>query len=166
MKRKGRAIYPGTFDPITFGHLDIINRASAIFDEVIVAISKQSSKSTLFPLDERVALVKKVLSQRAFKCPVKVELFSGLLVRFAKERGVTTLVRGLRAISDFEYEFQMALMNRHQASQEIETVFLMPDEKYVYLSSSMVREVARLNGDLKSFLPPIVVQALNKKYGR
>lgn len=158
------AIYPGTFDPVTYGHLDILSRATHIFDEVIVAISRQSSKSTLFSLDERVELVKKVLKRRRFACPVRVETFSGLLVKFAKQRGVTTLVRGLRAISDFEYEFQMALMNRHQAAN-IETVFLMPDEKYVYLSSSMVREVARLKGDLEAFLPVEVLQFLRKKYG-
>ena len=162
-KSKKIALYPGTFDPITFGHLDILKRASYIFDEVIVGISMKSAKSTLFPVDERVALVKKVLSQTNFHCPVRLETFSGLLVGFAKSKGVSTLVRGLRAISDFEYEFQMALMNRHQAS-DIETVFLMPDEKYVYLSSSMVREVARLNGNLKAFLPPLVVQALKTKF--
>jgi pantetheine-phosphate adenylyltransferase len=165
MASKSRAIYPGTFDPVTFGHLDILKRATAIFDEVILAISEQSTKSTLFSLPERVELLRSVIKSQNLKKPVTVETFSGLLVDFAKKRKVSTLVRGLRAISDFEYEFQMALMNRHQAVG-VETVFLMPDEKYVYLSSSMVREVARLNGDLKAFLPKPVLQALKRKLGR
>jgi pantetheine-phosphate adenylyltransferase len=162
-KHKKLAIYPGTFDPVTYGHLDILARAADIFDGVILAISRQSSKSTLFTLDERVSLLKNVLAKTKFACPVRVETFSGLLVDFARREHVSTLVRGLRAVSDFEYEFQMALMNRHQAS-DVETVFLMPDEKYVYLSSSMVREVARLNGDLKSFLPAPVLQAVRGKF--
>ena len=116
----------------------------------------------MFNLEELVGLVQSVIKTKKFKCPVRVEIFSGLLVNFAKKKGVSTLVRGLRAISDFEYEFQMALMNRHQSAQ-VETVFLMPDEKYVYLSSSMVREVARLQGNLRAFLPSPVIAALNKK---
>lgn len=158
---KKKAIYPGTFDPVTNGHLDIIQRATEIFDEVIVAVSRNSAKNTLFGLPERLGLLKSALKKR-YACPVRVEIFSGLLVNFAKKQGVKTLVRGLRAVSDFEYEFQMALMNRHQAPQ-IETVFLMPDERYVYLSSSMVKEVARLEGNLKSFLPTNVVSALKAK---
>jgi pantetheine-phosphate adenylyltransferase len=162
--KKRIAIYPGTFDPITYGHLDILARASALFDEVIVALSKQTSKNTLFPLEERVDMVQKVLVDRRFGCPVRVELFSGLLVKFAEQQSASTLVRGLRAISDFEYEFQMALMNRHQSST-IETVFLMPDEKFVYLSSSMIREVARLDGQLEAFLPSLVADAFRAKFG-
>lgn len=158
-----RAIYPGTFDPVTYGHIDILSRASAMFDEVIVAISENSSKSTIFSLSERIQLLEAVISRKKFSCPVKIESFSGLLVRYARRRRVSTLVRGLRAVSDFEYEFQMALMNRHQ-EPKIETVFLMPDEKYVYLSSSLIREIARLGGDLKAFLPPVVIKAAQAKY--
>jgi pantetheine-phosphate adenylyltransferase len=161
MTAKRKAIYPGTFDPVTNGHLDIVQRATEIFDEVIIAVSKNSSKQTLFSLDQRLHLLKASLKKK-YRCPVRVETFSGLLVNFAKKEKVKTLVRGLRAISDFEYEFQMALMNRHQA-QSIETVFLMPDEKYVYLSSSMVREVARLGGNLSAFVPPPVLSFVKSK---
>lgn len=159
---KKRAIYPGTFDPVTNGHLDILTRASRLFDEIIVAVSKHSSKSTLFPLPERLNLLEQVIRSHKFSSPIRIETFSGLLVKYARQRGVTTLVRGVRAISDFDYEFQMALMNRHQ-SAGIETVFLMPDEKYVYLSSSMVKEIARLGGDLAPFAPKQVAAALKKK---
>jgi pantetheine-phosphate adenylyltransferase len=161
--RKGRkAIYPGTFDPITNGHLDLLHRASDIFDEVIIAVSDTTSKDTIFTLSERLALANKVISASKFEVRVTVESFSGLLVDYARKKGVQTLVRGLRAISDFEYEYQMALMNRH-LGREIETVFLMPDEKYVYLSSSLVRQIARLNGDLGAFLPKAVQAALEAK---
>src|SRR5688572_13405969 len=116
MKKENKAIYPGTFDPITFGHLDILSRATVIFDEVIVAVSENSAKNALFSVTERMDLIRSVIRGRKFGCPVKIESFEGLLVDFAKRKGVGTLVRGLRAVSDFEYEFQMALMNRHQAS--------------------------------------------------
>jgi pantetheine-phosphate adenylyltransferase len=164
MAKLKRAIYPGTFDPVTNGHLDILTRACAIFDEVIIALSESSSKNTLFSLSERIELLETVLKRRKFRVPVRIRTFHGLLVKFAKKEGVSTLVRGLRAISDFEYEFQMALMNRHQSSQ-VETVFLMPDERFVYLSSSMVREVARLGGNLDAFLPLEVRGAMKKKLG-
>jgi pantetheine-phosphate adenylyltransferase len=161
--KKNIAIYPGTFDPVTNGHLDILSRACRIFDLVIVAMAEKSPKSTILTLSERLDLFETVLKKRLFDCPVKVMAFQGLLINFAKKQNAQTLVRGLRAISDFEYEFQMALMNRHQAP-DIETVFLMPDEKYVYLSSSIVKEIARLKGNLKNFLPPEVLTALKNKY--
>ena len=161
--RKGRkAIYPGTFDPITNGHLDLLHRAADLFDEVILAVAEDTHKDTIFTLPERLALVNKVIHATKFEVRVSVESFSGLLVHYARKKGVMTLVRGLRAISDFEYEFQMALMNRH-LGPELETVFLMPDEKFVYLSSSLVRQVARLNGDLSAFLPKAVVAAVEAK---
>jgi pantetheine-phosphate adenylyltransferase len=161
--KKNIAIYPGTFDPITNGHLDILGRASRIFDEVIIALAEKSSKPTLFTLNERMDLFKSVLRTKQFSCPIRVESFRGLLIEFAKQKKAGTLVRGLRAVSDFEYEFQMALMNR-TLSSKVETVFLMPDEKYVYLSSSLVKEVARLHGDLKPFIPPLVRSALIAKF--
>src|ERR1044071_215263 len=161
--KKNVAIYPGTFDPVTNGHLDILSRACRIFDLVIVAMAEKSPKSTILTLSERLDLFETVLKKRLFDCPVKVMAFQGLLINFAKKQNAQTLVRGLRAISDFEYEFQMALMNRHQAP-DIETVFLMPDEKYVYLSSSIVKEIARLKGNLKNFLPPEVLTALKNNY--
>jgi len=161
--RKGRkAIYPGTFDPITNGHLDLLHRASDLFDEVIIAVADSTTKDTIFTLSERIALANKVITASKFDVRVTVEPFSGLLIDYARKKGVQTLVRGLRAISDFEYEYQMALMNRHLGA-EIETVFLMPDEKYVYLSSSLVRQIARLNGDLSAFLPKAVQAALEAK---
>jgi len=160
-----RAIYPGTFDPITNGHLDILHRATELFDHVIIAVAEYTSKTPVFPMNERVELVKKVVQKQKFKCPVTVERFQGLLVNFAKKKGANAVVRGLRAISDFEYEFQMALMNRHQAST-VETVFFMPDEKYVYLSSSMVKQIAQLGGDLTAFLPAPTIQALKIKFHR
>jgi len=164
MKTKKRiAIYPGTFDPVTFGHLDILKRASSLFDEVIMAVVERPSKDTLFSLKERLDLLSESVRGEKFHCPVKVESFDGLLVHYARQRRASTIVRGLRATSDFDYEFQMALMNRHQ-EKNIETVLLMPDEKFVYLSSSLVKVVGRLKGNLQSFLPKPVVKALQKKF--
>ncbi len=155
------AIYPGTFDPITNGHLDILGRATKLFDRVIITVARNSSKSPLFTDDERMDLMRK--ASRGLK-NVEVDSFSGLLVEYARKRKASAIVRGLRVISDFEYEFQMALMNR-KLHEEIETVFLMPNEKYTYLSSSIVREIARLRGDVSSFVPTVVNRALKKKLG-
>ncbi|MFZ4620442.1 MAG: pantetheine-phosphate adenylyltransferase [Bacteroidota bacterium] len=155
------AIYPGTFDPITNGHLDIIERAAQLFDKVIVTVAVNSSKTPMFTGEERVELIQAILKQKRYK-NVTVERFNGLLVSFAKKKKAAAIIRGLRAISDFEYEFQMALMNRKQ-SNEIATVFLMPHEKYTYLNSSIVREIARLDGNFKDFVQPVVYRALRKK---
>lgn len=146
------AIYPGTFDPLTLGHLDLIERASHIFDRVIVAVVINSRKQTYFSADERLAMVRASVVHLK---NVRVEAFDGLLVHYARSHGVHVLLRGLRAFSDFEYEFQMALTNRKMAP-EIETVFLMPKETFSYISSSTVREVMERGGDIGSFVPVAV----------
>lgn len=155
-----RAIYPGTFDPITLGHLDVIERACRLFDEVIVAAASQTTKRPLFSLDERLELIRASLPENP---RLRVAQIDGLLVDFVRERGAQVVVRGLRAVSDFEFEFQMALMNRKIAA-EVETIFLMPKEDYSYLSSSIVKEVGRLGGDVSSFVPEAVRLALAQKF--
>jgi pantetheine-phosphate adenylyltransferase len=156
-----RAIYPGSFDPVTNGHLDVIDRARKLFDEVIVAVAHNDQKHPLFPLDERLRLIKGALGKIK---NVEVAPLDGLLVDFAKTRKATAVIRGLRAISDFEFEFQMALMNRKLEST-VETIFLMPKEEYTYLSSRIVKEIARLGGDVTQFVPRAVAQALRSKLG-
>jgi len=153
------AIFPGSFDPITYGHVDVIARAANLFDEVIVAVASNVAKRGLFSMEERVAMIQEVTSQIK---NVQVIYFEGLLVEFALKRGAVAIVRGLRAISDFEFEFQMALMNR-KLEPTIETVFLTPREEYTYLSSRMVKEIAILGGPVDSFVPEPVVGALQKK---
>lgn len=157
---KTTAIYPGTFDPLTFGHLDVLKRASKLFDEVIISVAKSSSKSTLLSLDERLAIITGTVSGIS-NC--RVESFEGLLVNYAKEKNANVIIRGLRAISDFEYEFQMALTNR-KIAENIETVFLMPGEKYSYISSTLVREIARYGGDVKDFVPVEAVKIIAGKF--
>jgi len=153
------AIYPGTFDPITNGHLDILERALKLFDRVIITIARNSAKNPLFSEEERLAMIKESVKQ--FK-GVEVDCFDGLLVDYAKEKHAAAVVRGLRAISDFEYELQMALMNR-KLDEDFVTVFLMPNERYTYLNSSIVREIARHKGDIREFVPPHVHRALEEK---
>ena len=153
------AIYPGTFDPLTFGHIDVIERAREIFDKVIVMVARNTSKTPLFSTEERVKMIKDVVKK--YK-NVEVENFHGLLVNYARKKKAKAIVRGLRAVSDFEYEFQMALTNRKLA-KEITTVFLMPHEKYTYLNSSIVREIALMGGDVSEFVPASVKKALVKK---
>ena len=156
----GIAVYPGSFDPVTRGHEDLIRRARRFADRLIVAVAVNPAKQPLFTLDERVALIRRVVDDPA----IEVSAFDGLLAEFARAAGATLIVRGLRAVSDFEYEFQMALMNRNLAPG-IETVFLVPAFDLTYLSSSLVREVARFGGDVSSLVHPAVQQALKKKFG-
>jgi pantetheine-phosphate adenylyltransferase len=156
------AVFPGTFDPITNGHLDILERALHISDRLILAVAKNPKKGPLFTLEERLDMVKLVVKDIA---NVEVQPFDGLTVDFARQVGATILIRGLRAISDFEYEFQMALANRKLAP-EVDTVFLMPSQKYSYLNSTLVREIATSGGDVSCFVPPLVVERLKKKFGR
>ena len=153
------AIYPGSFDPLTNGHLDVAQRAAKLFDRVIMAIAENDSKHPLFTLAERVALVKKATSHLP---NVQTDSFDGLLVDYVAERKAKAIVRGLRAVSDFEFEFQLALMNR-KLDENIETIFMMPKDTYTFLSSRIVKEIARLGGDVRSFVPPNVQSALIKK---
>lgn len=153
------AVYPGTFDPITLGHEDLVRRGAHLFDELIVAVAGSTSKSTLFNLDERVALAKSVFS--AFD-NVKVMGFDGLLMQFVQDQHAQIVLRGLRAASDFEYEFQLAGMNR-KLYPKLETMFLTPSEQYMFVSSSLVREVAKLGGDVHQFVSPTVEAAIKNK---
>ena len=153
------AIYPGSFDPLTNGHVDIIERGARIFDAIIVAILANVEKTPLFTENERITIIRDVFKAHQ---NVQVEAFSGLLVDYAQLKKATVLVRGLRAVSDFEYEFQMALMNRHLAPG-LETVFMMPDEKYTYISSRLIKEVFTLGGEITGLVPPVVEEKLRAK---
>ena len=153
------AVYPGSFDPITNGHLDIIKRAARIFDKLYVSILVNSSKTPAFDLEERIAMIKKVTEQYD---NVVVDSFSGLLVNYLKEKDADVIVRGLRAVSDFEYEFQMALMN-HKLEKNIETLFMMTSGKYSYLSSSIVKEIARHGGNLQDLVPDVLIEQISNK---
>lgn len=158
-----RVIYPGTFDPVTNGHADLIGRAAKLFDEVVVGVANSPSKRPLFDLAERVQLVQQVTSRPESQLPnVKVVGFSGLLVDFAKEHQANVLIRGLRAVSDFEYEFQLANMNR-RLMPELESVFLTPAEENSFISSTLVKEVALHGGDIRQFVDPVVAQAIAAK---
>ena len=153
-----KALYAGTFDPITYGHIDVISRATKIFDTVIIGVSA-GPKNTLFPQEHRVELAQ--LALKDFKT-IEVVGFSALLVDFAKEIGATTLIRGMRAVSDFDYELQLTLMNRKLAP-DIETIFLMPSEQYIFISSSLVKEIASLGGNISHLVPDVVAKELKKK---
>ena len=155
-----RAIYPGSFGPITAGHLDVIHRAARLFDELIVAVAFNDQKQGMFSVDERMALIRE---NTASVGNIRVASFDGLLVEFALRENAVAVVRGLRAVSDFEFEFQMALMNR-KLEPAIETIFLTPREEYTYLSSRIVKEIARLGGNVGAFVPPSVANALRDKF--
>jgi pantetheine-phosphate adenylyltransferase len=156
------ALYPGTFDPITYGHIDVIRRATELFSRVVVLVARNSSKRPMFTDRERAAMIREVFRRNR---RVEVDSFNGLLVEYARRRKSSVIIRGLRAVSDFEYEFQMALTNRKLAPT-IDTVFLVPHERYTYLNSTIVREVARLGGDVADFVPPGVRRRLLEKVGR
>jgi len=155
-----RAIYPGSFDPVTNGHLDVIERARKLFDEVVVAVAHNDEKQPLFSLEQRLDLLRETAGRIE---NVRISEFSGLLVEFARAQNAGAVIRGLRAVSDFEFEFQMALMNRN-LNAAVETIFLMPKEEYTYLSSRIVKEIARLGGNVSSFVPGCVAKALTGKF--
>ena len=159
MSRKSWAIYPGSFDPVTYGHLDVIKRAVKVFDNVIVAVANNTSKHQLFSVEERVALLKQ--TTRRIR-GITIDAFDSLVIDYARRKKISVLIRGLRMTSDFEYEFQIALTNRRLA-ENIETVFLMPSEHQSFVSSSLLKEVASLKGDISSFVPPYVEHAIRKK---
>ena len=156
------AIYPGTFDPITNGHLDVIIRALTLFDRVIVAVAENSNKVPLFTVKERLEILREAVAGLG---NVEIDHFKGLVVDQARTRDACAIIRGLRAVSDFEAEFQMALMNRHM-NREVTTVFLMPNERYTHLNSSIIREIASLGGDVTDYVPQVVKKALDAKYRR
>lgn len=163
-KDKKIAIYPGSFDPFTNGHIDLVERATRIFDLVIVTVAVNSKKETLFTGSEREKLIREAINEKAWSKAVEVEQFTGLLIDFAEEKNATVLLRGVRQISDFEYEFQMALTNR-RLSPNLDTLFLMPDENHAITSSSIVKEVARWGGNISSFVPPNIHEAILEKMG-
>jgi pantetheine-phosphate adenylyltransferase len=157
-----RAMYPGTFDPFTNGHNDLVRRACRIFDHVVVAIAANPGKAPLFTLEQRMALARRVLADVP---NVEVAGYSGLTVNFAREHGLNAIVRGLRAVSDFEFEFQLATMNRH-LSDEVETVFLTPTEQFNFISSTLIREIASLGGDIREFVHPLVAAAIGQQLAK
>ena len=156
------AVYPGSFDPVTFGHLDIINRASKMFDEVIVAVMCNSAKTPLFSLDERVKMLQESVKDLS---NVKIESFSGLLIDYCKSADIHIVIRGIRAITDFEYELQIAQTNKELSHNQVDTVFLTTSLRYSYLSSSVVKEIASYNGDISPCVPEFIADRLYQKYG-
>ncbi|MBN1592692.1 MAG: pantetheine-phosphate adenylyltransferase [Candidatus Coatesbacteria bacterium] len=159
------ALYPGTFDPITLGHLDVIRRTLGIFDEIIVGVAQNMSKTTTFTVEERLFMIEASLEELDLKARVSTRTFSGLTVEFAAQIGAASIIRGIRVISDFEMEHQMTLMNRH-LRQKIETVFLMPSEQLSYVSSSLIKEIASLGGDVSNLVTRCVLDAISDKLSR
>ncbi len=155
-----RAIYPGSFDPVTYGHIDLIRRAMSLFEEVFVVVAENLEKKPLFSVPERVEFMKKALGDMK---GVHVDSFNGLTVEYARKKGAKSLIRGLRATSDFDYEFQMALTNRELA-KDVDTIFLMPSETHFYLSSKLIKEIAQRGGDVSSFVPGFIVEVIRKKF--
>lgn len=160
---KNAAIYPGSFDPLTNGHLDILERAVKMFSKVVVTVAVNNKKSSVFTGVERVNLIKETIKDKPWADKVEIEQFTGLLIDYARQKEINVLLRGVRQISDFEYEFRMALTNRRLAP-EIDTVFLMPDEQLTFISATIVKEIAAWNGDLSSFVPDHVAEALKDKF--
>lgn len=158
------ALYPGSFDPITFGHLDILERATYLFDKVIVTVAVNKEKNAVFSGEERLALIEECIDGKPWAKNITINKFTGLLVNHAQKVKANTLIRGVRQISDFEYEFRMALTNKRLAP-DVDTVFLMPDEEFTFISASIVKEIAYWSGDLSSFVPENVAKALRSKYG-
>ncbi len=159
--KKHIAVYPGSFDPITYGHLDIIQRGLEVFDQLIVAVARNSEKKALFTTEERLQMIRETVGDDR---RLRVDTFDGLLVNYVAEQGANVILRGLRAVSDFEYEFQIAQMN-HTVQEQVETLFMMTSVPFGYLSSSIVKEVASLRGPIDTFVPPPVKRALEKKFG-
>lgn len=157
------AIYPGSFDPITYGHLDILERATHMFNRIIVTVAENTKKTYVFNAEERIRLIEESIAEKDWKDQIEIKQFTGLLVDYAQQQDVYTLIRGVRQLSDFEYEFRMALMNR-KMNNKIDTVFLMPDEELTFVSATLVREVAYWGGDLHHFVPDHVARALEEKY--
>lgn len=156
------AVYPGSFDPITYGHLDIIERGLKVFEKIIIAVARNSEKKSLFSIEERIAHIRQATGDDP---RIEIDTFEGLLVDYVSGKGATVILRGLRAVSDFEYEFQIAQMN-HNLQNEIETLFMMTSVPYGYLSSSIVKEVASLQGSVEKHVPPVVKKALAEKFGK
>ncbi|TNE73682.1 pantetheine-phosphate adenylyltransferase [bacterium] len=161
----GKAIYPGSFDPITYGHLDILQRATEMFDKVVLTVAVNTQKKYVFEADERLKLIQACIENEPWAHKVEIDQFTGLLVDYCSQKGIYTLIRGVRQISDFEYEFRMALMNR-RLNNKVDTVFLMPDEELTFVSATMVREVAYWGGELNHFVPKVVADELKKKYAK